>query len=171
MALKDRFSFRGRFGSGTRAGPGPNVVESHHASRGTTVLRGPTAPRPSEFHLGVPDSYRVYNLTGDYSAGDSPASDSGLEWEAQLPESGFTPDDSIEQPASMTDPLRNRPRANHAEYDSETQKLHITYRDGAVYEYEGVDEGTWQELKSVRYSTGKWLNANLLSYDPGTRLN
>lgn len=166
MALKDRFSFRGGFGNGHSADPGPDISQQHHASRGTTTLRTPRMPRPSEFHLGVPDDYRVYNVTDDYSAGDSPPHDSELEWLAE-----GEPEDvemSIVPTVTINPP---RPRTLEAGYNEETGVLRIRFRDGAVYDYDNVDLETWQGLQAERASTGKWMARNGLGHlGSGTRV-
>lgn len=166
MALKDRLSYRGRFGNGTQAGPGRDVAQEHHASRGTTVLREASSPRPSEFHFGVSDGYRVYNVTDDYSAGDRPASDSELEWFAE-----GEPSDDVDMSIAPTVTINPpRPRTLEAGYNEDTGILRIRFREGAVYDYE-VDPETWESLQAERVSTGKWMFRNGLGgLGSGTRI-
>lgn len=126
----------------------------------------PVAPgRHQEF--STPAEY-VKTTQDDYSAADTATQDSALEWfaeEASSPD--FHATGVIAHPVSMDN---WRPRTLRIEYDSDHSLLRITYREGITYEYDGIDEDLWHQLELERYSTGKFLDRNLLSWNKGNRV-
>lgn len=121
------------------------------------------------FYAARADAYRVYNLTGDYSAGDRPALDSSLEWYAEhLDEESDDIAFSISPTVTSMPP---RPRTLEAGYDEDTGTLRIRFREGAVYDYTDVSPQTWEDLQRERASTGKWMARNGLGgLGSGTRV-
>lgn len=50
--------------------------------------------------------------------------------------------------------------ANSIGYDPDRQLLQIEFKNGSVYEYEGVDEETWEDLLSTN-SPGRFYNSEI----------
>lgn len=115
----------------------------------------------------TPSAYQK-TTQDDYSAADRPTLDVTPEWFGDLNEpENFT--DEIPHTVS-TYVSRGRPRTHRAEYDSSSQTLRITFRDG-TYDYAGVTPDMWSSLKRERVSTGKWLARNGLGVPgSGTRV-
>lgn len=67
-------------------------------------------------------------------------------------------------PARTLDP--SRPRTLSAGYDSETQTLQVTFREGAVYNYYNVPPAVWQQYKKSA-SPGKFINRRLAGFAYG----
>lgn len=102
--------------------------------------------------------------TDDYSAADRPFSDSRLEWFAEELNQPEEFDQTIEPTYTLN---RARPRTLAAEYDAGSSTLRITYREGAAYDYAGISQEQWDDLRAERTSTGKWLARNGLA-GPGS---
>lgn len=89
----------------------------------------------------------------DYSAADKPTSDSNLEWFAE--EGGADSDIPLSFGTRTMNP--GRPRTRVAGYRDGT--LSIEFRDGAIYNYDGITPEQWQEVQRTQ-STGKWMARN-----------
>ena len=50
--------------------------------------------------------------------------------------------------------------ANYIGYDSDRQLLQIEFKNGSVYEYEGVDEETWEDMLETN-SPGRFYNREI----------
>jgi KTSC domain len=127
----------------------------------------PVAPGGRQ-EFATPSAYSATSQH-DYSAADRPFQSNRQEWfaeEASQPD--FHATSVIAHPISMND---WRPRTRRLEYDADHSTLRVTYRDGITYEYNDFDQESWDELALVRYSTGKWLDQNLLSVNSGNRIN
>lgn len=119
---------------------------------------------PSEFT--VPAAYQT-TAQDDYSAATRPAlADPGLEYFATHGDEDDQTFDGVISPTVSTYVSRGRPRTHQAEYDSSSQTLRVTFRDG-TYDYAGVTPDQWVSLQRERTSTGKWLARNGLG-GPGS---
>jgi hypothetical protein len=127
----------------------------------------PVAPGGRQ-EFATPAEY-ISTSQDDYTAADKPTQDSSLAWFAETADDTgeFSVTSFIAHPVSMDD---WRPRTLRLEYDSDHELLRITYRDGSVYEYANVDQELWNQLQLERYSTGKFLDRNLLSVNQGYRI-
>jgi hypothetical protein len=162
MAVKDKFSFRGRnvvAPNGGDAGQGKNTV-LHHESRGTTVLQSYTRPDAASWYQNINPEYstRLPGDPGDSTASDMNTRDDTLTWEAEKASDSDFPLDHSTYPDQTSDP--DRPRTYIAGYDPEGQRLRVGFRDGAVYEYQNFTPEQYDELTST-WSVGKWMNNNL----------
>jgi hypothetical protein len=61
-------------------------------------------------------------------------------------------------PSSTSNPARPRTRA--LGYNPDTQTLRVQFRDGEVYDYDGVTPEQWEGI-SHAWSPGKWMYRNL----------
>lgn len=131
-----------------------------------TPRTAPVAPGGRQ-EFATPAAY-ISTSQDDYSAADRPFQSNRQEWFA---ESASAPDfnatATIVGPATMN-PTRARTRK--LQYDANNGILRVTYRDGDTYEYTGFSQEHWDDLSSQKYSTGKWLDTNLLSIDSGTKV-
>jgi hypothetical protein len=134
-----------------------------------TRRRPRTAPvvPTGQAEFKTPSAY-VGTSQHDYSAADRPFQSHRQEWFA---ESASAPDfhatETIYGPATMNNA---RPRTKKLQYDANSGILRVTYRDNDTYEYANFSQEHWDDLSSQKYSTGKWLDTNLLSIDSGTKI-
>jgi hypothetical protein len=59
--------------------------------------------------------------------------------------------------------------ANTIGYDPDQHRLQIEFKNGAQYQYEGVDRETWAELQASD-SLGQFFNEKIKGYYPSQRL-
>ncbi len=60
--------------------------------------------------------------------------------------------------------------ANAVGYDPDREVLQIEFKNGSVYQYEHVEEETWEEMISSN-STGKFFNREIKGNYPSKRLD
>ncbi|MBD2183900.1 KTSC domain-containing protein [Planktothrix sp. FACHB-1355] len=60
--------------------------------------------------------------------------------------------------------------ANSIGYDSDRHLLQVEFKNGSVYQYEGVDEEIWEEMISTD-SPGKFYNREIKGYYRSRRLD
>jgi hypothetical protein len=60
--------------------------------------------------------------------------------------------------------------ANAVGYDTESQLLQVEFKNGSVYQYEEVDEETWEAMKTAD-STGQFFNCNIKGNYPSRRID
>lgn len=133
-----------------------------------TARRARTAPVApgGQREYASPPAYQL-PPEADYKISEQPFQGRTVEWFAKGTDRRFHMTEAKTTPATMD---QMRPRTRRLEYDAEHEILRVTYRDGVTYEYEHFDQEAWDQLSSERYSTGKWLDTNLLSIDQGTRV-
>lgn len=55
-------------------------------------------------------------------------------------------------------------------YDADRSLLQIEFQNGSVYQYEGVEDTTWEELQDTD-SPGQFFNRQIKGHYPSRRLN
>lgn len=60
--------------------------------------------------------------------------------------------------------------ANAVGYDPDRHRLQIEFKNGSVYQFEGVDEDTWEEIKETD-SPGRFFNREIKGNYPSRRVD
>lgn len=163
VALRDRFSFKGRMVERIPVRP----PQEHHASRGTTQGEDHVFHTPQQWYYSKANQYRDVSV---YDSGDNDST------AADRPSAGdfWGDSDTLEDvdisdtknPTGTSNPPR--PRTLQAGYDTGKSILRVTFRDGAVYDYHDVTPDDWATVSgfSDDESTGRWMNRRF-NMNPG----
>lgn len=128
--------------------PGPVVGGRNTGSSGSVVRRTHEFDTPPAMPVPAID---------DFTAADEPSPSGDLEFFAES--ASQDEDESFETHPTYPEhtAFPERPRTWDLKYFPDSQRLHVHFRDGAEYEYQGFTESDWNSIRRAT-STGRWLN-------------
>jgi len=164
VSIRDRFSFKGRI---VERVPVQLPKAPHHESRGTQPGQDHVYESPSAWYTSRANEYRTVSVydsgEDDKTPGDRPSG--GDFWGDQDSLEDVDISDTKDPTGTSNPP---RPRTLRAGYDAGKSILRVTFRDGAVYDYQNVTPDDWETVSgfSDDESTGRWMNRRF-NMNPG----